>query len=283
MQHAERGVTLVELVVVIVVTGILFAMISMFVRNQVTSYTDTVSRTELADQADIALRRIARDLQSALPNSVRVNLSTADCGLGAPLASGGFLELLPIRGAGRYRAEQGTAPADDPLSFGVADTTFDVLGPAVAVSAGDNLVIYNNGGPGACVYEAGAGNRRTLVSGGATITFAAGAALSPMLRGPGNRFHVVNTPVSYACDLPNATLWRYSGYAMQASQPTSVAALDALAGVTKAALATDVSACSFTYQPGYLMATGLVVMRVQLTRNGETVDLLHQVGVVNTP
>lgn len=99
----QSGVTLIELIVVIVVTGILVGIVGMFGRGQIQAYLDVASRAALADAGDTALRRIARELQAALPNSVRV--------------SGNYLEFVPISDAGRYRAESGGGPGDDWLDF----------------------------------------------------------------------------------------------------------------------------------------------------------------------
>ena len=50
-----------------------------------------------------------------------------------------------------------------------------------------------------------------------------------------------------------------------------------------AVLVGDVTSCSFSYLPAVLQRNGLVVLRLTLTRNGESVELLHQVDVLNTP
>ena len=135
--HRARGVTLIEMIVAMVVLGILIGVVGMFVRNQVTSYFDVAARTELSDAADSALRRISRELQAALPNSVRVSADSLT------------LEFVPIRDAGRYRAQRGV-PADNHLDFAsTTDNSFEVFGPAVTAVNGDSLVVYNLGIPGA--------------------------------------------------------------------------------------------------------------------------------------
>src|SRR3990172_8944288 len=96
-QSSERGFTLVELIMVIVITGIVGGMVAMFIRAPIQQYTDVVRRTDMTDTADTALRRITRDLRLALPNSVRVTGTcngTATC----------LIEFLPTAGGGRYRA-----------------------------------------------------------------------------------------------------------------------------------------------------------------------------------
>lgn len=267
--HAERGFTLVEMIIVIVVSGILLGIVGMFGRRQIDAYVDVNNRAELADAADTALRRIARDLQSALPNSVRQSGDLL------------FLEFVPVRDAGRYRAEINVA-GDDILDFGSsADNSFDVLGPTVDIGAGEQLVVFNLGQPGSDVYATGAGSSRraaTAGSGLSKVTFTPAGVQFP-LASPQNRFQIVGTPVTYECNLTLGQIIRHSGYGFQASVATAPWSL----GGVSAVLATDVTACPFSYTPAVLQRNGLVVLRLTLTRNGESVELLHQVDVLNTP
>ncbi len=48
-------------------------------------------------------------------------------------------------------------------------------------------------------------------------------------------------------------------------------------------MARNVSNCNFSYQPGTYQRAGLVTLRLQLTDEGETVTLLHQIHVENAP
>src|SRR6266850_4952370 len=69
----ERGVTLIEMVIVISITAIIAGAVSVFISRPVEGYADAARRAELTDIADTALRRMTRDLRTALPNSVRVD------------------------------------------------------------------------------------------------------------------------------------------------------------------------------------------------------------------
>lgn len=262
---SQRGFTLVEMIISIVIAGILVSMVGLFGREQINAYLDIGNRAELADAADTAVRQVARELQSALPNSVRKN--------------GNFLEFVPIRDAGRYRADVNSTGGGDYLDFtSTTDNSFDVLGPAVTVAAGDQLVIFNLGQTGSDVYSGT--SRRAISTGAGSITslqYTLGGLGQFPLASPQNRFQIVGGPVTYQCNVAGGTILRHSGYAFSGTQPTT------FAGAMSAVLVGDVTSCSFSYLPAVLQRNGLVVLRLTLTRNGESVELLHQVDVLNTP
>ena len=58
-----RGFTLVEMIIVIVITGIIGAMVAVFIRVPVQGYVDVAARAALADTADTATRRLTRDVR----------------------------------------------------------------------------------------------------------------------------------------------------------------------------------------------------------------------------
>ena len=262
--------TLVEMIVVIAITGVLVALLSLFGRNQIAAYVDTASRAELADAADTALRRIGRDLQAALPNSVR--------------QSGNFLEFVPLHDAGRYRADVGAAGGNI-LDFGSnTDSAFDVLGPTVNIAAGDQLVVYNLGQPGSDVYAGSSRRVATAGNGLSTVSFAPAGAQFP-LPSPQSRFQIVGTSRTYEC-APNVanpelgSVILHTGYGFAAAQPAGAAWT---LGGTSSILVSDVAACTFSYLPAVLQRNGIVVLLLTLTRNGESVTLMQQVDILNTP
>ena len=91
----QTGFTLSEAIMVIAITGILAGIVVVFISGPVTGYLDTARRAELTDQADVALRRITRDVHLALPNSLRV------------AGAGGinYIEFIMTTSGGRYRFE----------------------------------------------------------------------------------------------------------------------------------------------------------------------------------
>lgn len=262
------GFTLVEMVVVITIVGILAAGAALFIRNPTQAFIDSENRANLTDRADTTLRRMARDIRNALPNSVRTTTSGPDS----------FIEFVPVKSAGRYRAAAGIAVGDNPLDFSLAADTFDVLGPSVTVASGDKLVIYNLGIPGSDVYE-GSNIRALQTSGNLTVLSFSGGTFPQA--SPSSRFFVVSTPVSYACDMTNHVLLMYSGYTIQTSQPASVSALNGLATGRK--LASGLTTCQVNYVPSVLQRNGVLTIYLGFTQDVATVTLMHQVNVVNSP
>ena len=258
----HAGFTLIEMIIVIAITAIVGSMVAVFLRAPLESYAAQDRRARLADTADTALRRMGRDIRLALPNSVRVT----------SVGSVVYLEFLGTRSGGRYRAQGG----GDILDFTAADSSFDVLGPPIAIQAGDRIAVYNLGIPGA---DAWAGDTLATYSGAAgSVTNIAIAAKQFPLASPGNRFQIVDGPVSYVCDPAAGTLTRVWGYAPASAQPTSFAA-----ATPRALLATRVSACTFAYQPGVTERGGLVSVMLNLSQANETVRLVANTQVSNQP
>jgi len=263
---------------VMVLTAILAVIVGQFILEPVKAYFSTASRAALTENADAALRTIARDLHIALPNSTRVN------------AAGTALELIPTTGAARYVVDGGNA-----LQFGAVDATFDLIGPPLTLAASQQLVFYNLG-PGitgsdayaanGSAAEQASSNRRmaTNAAGSAsTITLSTLAGLPVGDFAPPYRVMAVNAPVSYRCDLGAGTLTRYTGYGFVAAQP------DPPGSGSSSLLATGVSTCSFSYDVnGVAARAGLITLRLGLsatpaTGGTETVNLVQAVHVDNLP
>lgn len=264
---SSSGFTLIELVTVIVLVGILSAMGIGFITKPIEGYTALARRVELVDTAEGALRRMQRDIRQALPNSVRIG------------GGGTTLELLHVSEGGRYRAE---GPGDVLDFSNPADTAFDVLGPLNAVpSAGSWLVIYNLSADNAVTtgnaYQANADNRFAVNSAASTVNNLQFLPKAPPVSfprsSPFQRFFIVDTPVSYVCDLAAKTLTRHAGYA--------IAPVPALG--SGALVARNVTGCNFSYQGGTSQRAGLVTLRLTIEQQGEKVQQLQQVHVVNSP
>ena len=69
---AHAGFTLVEMIAVIAMTAVLATGAAVFLRLPLQAYQDAQRRASISDTADTAFAVLKRDLQTALPNSVRV-------------------------------------------------------------------------------------------------------------------------------------------------------------------------------------------------------------------
>jgi MSHA biogenesis protein MshO len=283
-RRSSRGFTLIEMVVTIAVGAVVVAFMAMFIVLPMNAYTAQTRRAGLVDASDSALRFMARDIRSALPNSVRVASS------GTVTA----LELLATADGARY---QDNGPVSNPalaLDFTAADAAFATTVPFTQLSLPFSsnayyLSIYNVGVPGANAYQM----TNVITPAGTTITVSAGAAsnqnlvtLSPPFQfaygSPEKRVYLVSGPVSYLCDTAAGTLTRYSGYPISSTQPTSSAGLSG-AGASSALVAANVASCSFTYSAGTAQRNALATLSLQIAQSGESVQLLNEVQVVNAP
>lgn len=301
LRRNTRGVTLVELVVVITITAIVAGMVAVFVLRPVQGYVDLSRRASLVDSAESALRRMARDIRLALPNSVRVTNT----------GSGFAVELLPIVDGARYATAETTVPACENLEGfdpAAADAEFDILGtfPTITTGSPGYRLVINNRGTGTThdVYADGVSPSPAaplvITPVGTTINIALNPVASCLIpanskhhitlsvahqfrsESPRDRVFVVTTPVSYLCDTSSGTLTRYSGYAIQAAQPTTAATLNALAGVTSALVAGRLSACNATTSTTDIQDRGLVTVALALADQGEQIRLIHQVQLDNS-
>ena len=291
LRPRQRGFTLIELIVVIVITAIVAGMVTVFIRAPVQSYLDVAARAELADAADLASRRITRDVRLALPNSVRVTNNE----------SGSYLELLLTKTGGRYLSEDdpntipGNVLAFDPLTPGNPDV-FTIVGAAPSgvqtIVPGDFIVVNNLGAqPPVDAYNcSGQCNRAQVASiSGSNVTLVNNpfVAQTPSMPSLSYRFQVVSTVVTYHC-APNAngtgTLTRYAGYVIQADPPVSTAALT---GAPSAALmANQVAACDFSFDTLPNLQRGLVSVSLTLGApggNAGQITLVQQAQVNNSP
>jgi MSHA biogenesis protein MshO len=297
VKSSHAGFTLVEIIIVMVITGIIGGMVAIFLKSPIQQYVDSSRRAELTDIADTAFQRVLRDIRTAVPNSIRL-----------PTPAGStYIEYLPIKDGGRYRATDigGTLcsgvvgnASGDALSFETPDTCFTVVGPRVNAQAGDYIVVGSTQSSGGLPYDqTGNGVLRKItnvnVTGGVQAISIAGVQFLPSAQLDSQRFQVVdgqtvngltNAAVTYACVGSQTTdangngqaqLIRYAGYGIIPTQT--------LPGATAALLANNVSYCSFDYDVGAHQRDSLVALTLQITQSGETVSLYEEVHVNNAP
>lgn len=289
----QRGFTLVELVVVIVVGAILAATIAVFLRPALDTWLAARDRAELSAQAGQAMQRMVRDVRTAVPNSLRTPGSSC-------------FELVPTSTGGRLRKGPDTvndsapgcspgASCSAPLDTNQSATAVDVLTPLSSTPAAGDWLVVDNQNPGD-VY--GGSNRVAITSvsapaaaygklrlGFAAFQFPAGFDSARFVVVPGNQ-----QAVFYVCSGADGTLdaagngkgtlYRLKAYGFNAAAPASC---PAVAGAD--VMATNVRSCRFVYDPnqGATQQNGFVSMQLELARNGETASLVMGAHVVNAP
>jgi len=297
-RSCQSGFTLVEAIIVIVITGILAGMVAVFITKPVQGYVDSVRRAELTDAADVALRRITRDVRLALPNSLRLKDSSNATVASCVAADECYIEFIMTKSGGRYRD-----PADGSTGGNFLDFTgtltnpscssslcFDILGTSPTnppnITNSDSIVVYNLGA-GYTPADAYAGDNRatvTITSGTpyyATMTTNVFASQSPPLPSPNSRFQVVgqnDRVVRYGC--VSGALTRSSGCDFTTTTTCTTSAV--LAG---SASAEPKATCELDYQANATGRNGLLYIKLTLTDtpSDESVSLFQQIHVDNSP
>ncbi len=290
-----RGFTLIEAVVVIVLLGIVSGIVAVFLVRPVEGYRDLARRAALVEAAESALRRMQRDIRTALPNSVRVTNT----------ASGYALELVPVLDAGRYNESGGTG--DEQLDVtpggGGGDDQFDIQhcfqNSATKTTAGIRLVINNQGTGLYNVYNDASLSvgAESIITPATGMTISITSATCPAsgndhitmtpghdfrnTQSPNRRVFVVTTALSYLCDTSAGTLTRYYNYAIPATQPTAAATFTAL-NASSALVADRITACSVTTTTSDVRNRALATLALTLAEEGEPIRLVLQAQMDNT-
>lgn len=271
----QRGFTLLELVMVIMITGVIAASVVVFLKPAIDSYFSSRRRADLTDMADTALRRMAKDIRGAVPNSIRT--VTTSC-----------FQLVPTVAGGRYRGAPDTVNgASVSFDSSVATNAFDVLSPLSQTPAsGDWVVIGNQNGDD--VYT---GSSRGALS--SVTTPAATAGVARITLAAPTQFPVGSDSGRFVvvADAEQSVFYNCVGNTLYRTKATFAANQAATCGMTSGLnvkiVATDVApaGCTFVYDPnqGATQQGGFVWMHLTLSRDGEDVSLAHGVHVDNVP
>ncbi len=262
----------------------------MFMATPMDAYFAQTRRTDLADSADAIVRAFEQDIPTALPNSLRINRT------GSVVA----VEILATAGSARYwisgEAGPGT-PADlaRELDFPVLPTPADLqfatdgaFGQAVHNLLPNSyyLSVNNEGTAGKDAYEL----QKVITPKGVLIGPTTAGAEDPVTLPAAFRFtngsspthtaFVVTGPVAYLCDEAAHTVTRYWNYSIAADPTTRDTAPGLIgAGAQHALVAQFPTVCQFTSTAETASRGALLSLAVTLVKDGETVQLFHQIAV----
>lgn len=254
----QHGFSLVELIITITVIGAIMAGTLAYITNSMSAYTATVRRDQLTSLGRTTVEKVARELRSALPNSVRVSNNCVE--FFPTLAGSDYLTLPVDITASSFTAVDFALPS-------YAGTAYVIVYPY------NTSALYSGASPGPrATYSSKSGTPNTTV----TLT----GAHQFTRHAPQRRFYVVSSPVSFC--ISGTDLMRYSGYgvnAIQSTPPGGGSAALAAQNIQTNDGATTVT--PFTYSPGTLRRSGVVAMDFRFLIDGEWIRLAHEVHIRN--
>ena len=277
-----RGFTLVELVIVLVVMGVIATGVAKVVTSSMSVFVGISEREQLVAQTSFAMNRMARELQSAVPSSVRVRGSSSQhC-----------LQFVPADVVTGY-SDISIQPA--------AENTIDILFPAdaldniqpfstsasVIVAPSTVLDVYNAANdyrqPIVSCTDDGDGDCATRDSTEDTLAITVNDAFAePSLV---NRAYIASKAVSFC--LRNSVLHRFeSGFTT--SQPLASASSPRLGVDFINALSASPASGALNDDPFQVRSVNggvnnMVMLRLRAQKGDELLSLTTEVAIENAP
>lgn len=289
--HArQRGFTMVEMVVSLVVSSILMGMIAMIIGAPVDRYMEQRRRGELVDASDSITRMLTSDLARALPFSVRIRNS----------ANISVLQMLEVIDVAYYVPEPplpNAAQVLEGLSFTNNGDQFTAYGRFDGLRRVNPpslpWLIVGHTGAGTFNAYSPANNIRISnavpppapVMNGYPITLGAGFRFRNA--SVTNRLFVVRAPITYVCNRATGRLQRFTDHDFGAAPPANEAAPQLNSpGTVVSTLATGVTSCNVSCPPTNTLCERTVTLSVTLSRgvapNISALRVFQQAAVENT-
>ena len=250
--HPQKGFTLVELIIVIVIAGILAIGSVQFISQATQGYSDAADRQQLATIGWIASEKMSRELRNALPNSVRLNVANT------------CVEFIPVLGGSHYLTLPGETPStlDSFTAVESGLTTADLDNNRIAVYPSETSDIYGKPNPGplsGVVSSISTASNIDTITLGSNFTFSTDS--------PERRFYFTQSPVAYC--IVGSQLNRYSKYGFNSPANHQI-------------IINKITNGSFAISPATLTRNAIVSMHFTL-ENGARHDIDQEVQIRNVP
>ena len=285
--NKQNGFTLVEIIIVIAIMGIIGGLASLIIGRSLDSYAALERREHLQTSVRLAVERISRELRHALPHSICVH-DGASC---VSTAQNRFY-FVPVKASGRYQDRPGVYSSPPPIQRDrlpvspLSRDRFDVLSTNLAnpldAAANDWVVVYNINNTD--IYN-GINNVRQQISAVVQKDITNdGAADLDQVQFAGNVSFATNSPSRRFYIISNsqqATLFYLNGTNLY--RDTTTFANPNTPSGNQRLLMENVQACTFTYTPGSQQRAGLLRIDITVARQNETIQVIHEAHVYNTP
>jgi MSHA biogenesis protein MshO len=261
----QKGFTLIELIIVIVLLAIVAGFSFQFVGIGAQMFATGAERLQTLEKSRFAIERLTREIRGAVPNSVRVmEQSNVQC-----------LEFVPILAAGTYYDTPVQSYASDTMTFVTFDSNW-------ALNGGERVFIYATRAN--FIYPETSERYAKLLGRGEptgveyTLTLNSGSQFAK--ESPLSRAYVGTQPVSFCVDLLG-NLYRVSGYEWQTEQKIPSSGF-----IRENLIATDINigAAAFDVATNNQQSHNIISLQLQFGENAEEqVFYYREVHIPNAP
>lgn len=259
-EHKQRGFTMVELIVVIVLLSIISLVTVGFITSTMQGFADLTRRDQLSSAVRVAVERMAREIRNALPNSVRVD------------GAGQCLEFIPSLAASRYLSIPLSASSSFPsVPFAIEPPVGRIAVYPIDTNTSDEPArpaglnpIYDLDSVSIISPPMSASSALEAASGTVDVLLTANHSFP--IDSPSKRFFIVDEPVSFC--VVGTDLYRFQGvtgssYTYTINQPDGATLFANLSEPQEALLASDIvtpgGSAPFKYSEATLLRNGIVL------------------------
>lgn len=282
--NRNRGFTLTELVIVIVLIGIISAVIVPLIGNKFGAVAQSSQRAFWVQQAEYAFTHMRQDLSVSVPNSVFTGEpSGGDDQVVEFLATSTESELYAARYRNRQLAGFDRLQPNNDNSFdiftSVANTpAYVAIAIPDATTARTDWESARAGGTSGHIAQVqsitvGSGENSSPIT---TVTLAANHDFGG--HSPYYRAYFFDGPVAYECDTSAGELYRVSGYD---SLATGTVYTTRAAAATRDRVISNLLSCNFELTPGTVYSPPILRVTLEIGQGGESIQLIDSLQLSN--